>query len=93
MGSRAVLQVQYTQCSLPTTVSSVPRPSYLQFIQASPTRMRNYGRDSSLHAAESSKSPNVNHLEDYHVEDKEEDGTESEFVAESASPDATISTT
>ena len=55
--------------------------------------MMNYGRDSSLHAVESSKSPNDDHLEDYYEEDEEDDGNESEFVAKSASSGAMISTT
>lgn len=44
--------------------------------------MRNSGCDPSLHAIESSKSPN-DHLKDYYEADTDDDGNESEFVVES----------
>lgn len=77
LGSGVVLHVQYAQCSHPTTVPLVPKSSYVQVIHASPNLTKNSGCDSSLHAVESSKSPNDDHLEAYYEEDKEEDGNES----------------
>lgn len=41
----AILQFQYVQCSLLTTIPSVLRPSYVQVIEASPTLTKKSGCD------------------------------------------------
>ena len=93
MGSSAVLQVQYAQCSLSATVPSAPSLSYVYVIQASPILTRDSGRDPSLHVVESSKSPTDDHLEDYYEEDEEDDNNEFEFVVKYVNHDAMISVT
>lgn len=95
MGSGSVLPIKYALCSLPTTTPTVFRPSYAQVIQInhSLSLTRDSGRDPSFHVVKSSKSLIDDDLEVYNAEgeEKDGDGDEIEFVAESASLDVMTS--
>lgn len=76
-------------------MSSIFRPTHVQVIHDGPFLLvtKDYGRDLSLHTIKSSKSLIDDDLEVYNAEgeEKDGDGDEIEFVAESASLDVMTS--